>query len=87
MRLWGFASPPLHDPVAVARVIDPDIVRCAPAAVVVELHGQYTRGATVVDLHRYTDLPVNAQVAVTVDADLFWDRLLAAVATLGSRTT
>ncbi|WP_328924460.1 nucleoside hydrolase [Streptomyces sp. NBC_00190] len=86
-RLWGFASPPLHDPVAVARVIDPDIVRCAPAAVVVELHGQYTRGATVVDLHRYTDLPVNAQVAVTVDADLFWDRLLAAVATLGSRTT
>ncbi|MEU9303181.1 nucleoside hydrolase [Streptomyces sp. NPDC048269] len=85
-RLWGFASPPLHDPVAVARVIDPAIVRCVPAGVVVELRGQYTRGATVVDLHRSLDLPVNAQVAVAVDAGLFWDRMIAAVAALGSRT-
>ncbi|MFG2983846.1 nucleoside hydrolase [Streptomyces sp. NPDC048258] len=85
-RLWGFPSPPLHDPVAVARVIDPDIVRCVPAGVVVELRGQYTRGATVVDLHRSLDLPENAQVAVAVEAGLFWDRMLAAVAALGSRT-
>ncbi|MFB7467370.1 nucleoside hydrolase [Streptomyces sp. NPDC056224] len=86
-RLWGFASPPLHDPVAVARVIDPAIVGCVPAGVVVELRGQYTRGATVVDLHRSLDLPVNAQVAVAVETELFWDRLLAAVARLDSRTT
>ncbi|MGW0748436.1 nucleoside hydrolase [Streptomyces sp. NPDC002587] len=86
-RLWGFASPPLHDPVAVARVIDPAIVGCVPAGVVVELRGQYTRGATVVDLHRSPDLPVNAQVAVAVETELFWDRLLAAVARLDSRTT
>ncbi|MBT2455591.1 nucleoside hydrolase [Streptomyces sp. ISL-86] len=84
-ELWGFQDPPLHDPVAVARVIDPKIVHCVDANVVVELHGRYTRGATVVDLHRYMDRPVNAQAAITLEADLFWDRMVAAVATLGGR--
>ncbi|MFE2146231.1 nucleoside hydrolase [Streptomyces sp. NPDC059456] len=83
--LWGFPAPPLHDPVAVARVIDPGIVHCVDANVVVELNGRYTRGATVVDLHRYTGRPVNARVGVTLEADLFWDRMVAAVAALGDR--
>ncbi|MFF8268524.1 nucleoside hydrolase [Streptomyces sp. NPDC016562] len=84
--LWGFPHPPLHDPVAVARVIDPGLVHCVDANVVVELQGRYTRGATVVDLHRYVDRPVNARVAVRLEAELFWDRMVAAVATLGART-
>ncbi|MEU3778084.1 nucleoside hydrolase [Streptomyces sp. NPDC032472] len=84
-ELWGFPDPPLHDPVAVARVIDPGIVGCVEANVVVELQGRYTRGATVVDLHGRTDRPVNARVATTLDADLFWDRVVAAVSVLGRR--
>ncbi|MCX4625567.1 nucleoside hydrolase [Streptomyces sp. NBC_01443] len=84
--LWGFQDPPLHDPVAVARVIDPGIVHCVDANVVVELQGRYTRGATVVDLHRYMDRPVNAQVALTLETGLFWDRMVAAVTALGDRT-
>lgn len=84
-RLWGMPHPPLHDPVAVARVIDPAIVGCADANVVVELQGRYTRGATVVDLHEYVGRPVNARVGTTLDAELFWDRMVGAVAALGSR--
>lgn len=84
--LWGFPHPPLHDPVAVARVIDPGLVHCVDANVVVELHGRYTRGATVVDLERYVDRPVNARVAVGLETDRFWDRMIAAVAVLGART-
>ncbi|MFP1628450.1 nucleoside hydrolase [Streptomyces sp. 5K101] len=84
-RLWGFPAPPVHDPVAVTRVIDPETVRCVDAHVAVELCGRYTRGATVVDLHRYTGRPVNAQVAVRLDADRFWDRVIAAVDVLGRR--
>ncbi|MFE6845288.1 nucleoside hydrolase [Streptomyces sp. NPDC057686] len=83
--LWGFQDPPLHDPVAVARVIDPGIVHCVEANVVVELQGRYTRGATVVDLHRYLDRPVNAQVALTLESGAFWDRMVGAVRTLGDR--
>lgn len=86
-RLWGMPHPPLHDPVAVARVIDPAIVDVKDANVTVELHGRYTRGATVVDLHRYLDRPVNARVAVNLDAERFWDRMVTAVDVLGSRRT
>ncbi|MFJ7158665.1 nucleoside hydrolase [Streptomyces sp. NPDC101118] len=84
-RLYGFTAPPLHDPVAVARVLDPAIVHCVEAGVTVELRGEYTRGATVVDLHGYLGHPPNARVALTLDRDLFWDRLINAVATLGAR--
>ncbi|AWK07675.1 pyrimidine-specific ribonucleoside hydrolase RihA [Streptomyces spongiicola] len=84
-RSRGFSAPPLHDPVAVARVVDPAIVDCAEASVAVELRGAFTRGATVVDLHRHLDRPVNARVAVGLDQERFWDRVVAAVDTLGRR--
>ncbi|MDX2391284.1 MULTISPECIES: nucleoside hydrolase [unclassified Streptomyces] len=86
-RLWGMPHPPLHDPVAVARVIDPSIVDCVEANVTVELHGSHTRGATVVDLHHYLGRPVNARVAVALDTERFWDRMVGAVEALGSRRT
>ncbi|MEV6676428.1 nucleoside hydrolase [Streptomyces erythrochromogenes] len=86
-QLWGFPAPPVHDPVAVARVIDPGMVTCVDAHVAVELHGRHTRGATVVDLHGTLGRPANARVAVGLRADLFWDRLLAAVAALGGSGT
>lgn len=82
-RVFGFAHPPVHDPLAVAWVIEASIVRTVAAPVVVELAGAYTRGATVVDLHGSTALPVNADVAVGLDVDAFWRLLMDAVRTLG----
>jgi purine nucleosidase len=82
-RLFGFAAPPLHDPVAVARVIDPAVVGCVERNVVVELRGEHTRGATVVDLHELSGRPPNAQVAVELDRDRFWDMVVSAVERLG----
>jgi inosine-uridine nucleoside N-ribohydrolase len=81
-RVFGFAAPPLHDPVAVARVIDPAIVTTVYANVAVELAGIHTRGATVVDLHQVTERSPNAQVAVDLDASRFWDLIVAAIAAL-----
>ncbi|MFJ8209502.1 nucleoside hydrolase [Streptomyces sp. NPDC096033] len=86
LRLWGMPHPPLHDPVAVARVIDPAIVDCVDANVAVELRGTHTRGATVVDPHGYLGRPANARVAVALDREAFWDRMVAAVTALGART-
>jgi purine nucleosidase/pyrimidine-specific ribonucleoside hydrolase len=82
-ELFGFESPPLHDPVAVARVIDPTIVRCVSAHLVVETAGEWTAGATVVDLDGYTGRRPNAQIAVELDREAFWDRILTAISTLG----
>ncbi|MEU4192003.1 nucleoside hydrolase [Kribbella sp. NPDC026611] len=81
--LFGFAAPPLHDPVAVARVIDPAIVRCVEANLVIETQGEWTAGATVVDLDGYTGRPANARIAVELDRGAFWSRIVAAVAALG----
>jgi purine nucleosidase/pyrimidine-specific ribonucleoside hydrolase len=82
-RVFGFAAPPLHDPVAVARVIDPAIVTTVQANVAIELAGTHTRGATVVDLHQVTGRPPNAQVAVDLNTSRFWDLIVAAIAALG----
>ncbi|MFG1813670.1 nucleoside hydrolase [Kribbella sp. NPDC049174] len=82
-QLWGMSAPPLHDPVAVARVIDPAIVRCVDANVVIETEGVWTAGATVVDLHHYTGRPSNAQVAVELDRTAFWSSILDAVTLIG----
>jgi len=81
-RVFGFEHPPVHDPIAVAAVLDPSIVRTVAAPVAVELAGAYTRGATVVDLHRRTGREPNAEVAVGLDVDAFWRLLMDAVAVL-----
>jgi purine nucleosidase len=80
--VFGFAAPPLHDPVAVARVIDPSLVTCVEAFVGIETTGTFTRGATAVDLHGRSGQPPNARVAVGLDVERFFDRVVDAVARL-----
>lgn len=76
-------APPLHDPVAVARVIDASTVTCVPGRVDVELTGTYTAGATVTDFAPGPDRPANALVATEVDTPRFWDLVVGAVTALG----
>lgn len=80
LRTWGFTSPPLHDPVAVARVIDPSLVEVVSVPVAVERQGRYTAGATCVDLHHLTGEPDNALVAMQLDTQRFWDLMIGAIA-------
>ncbi|HEX7304924.1 nucleoside hydrolase [Lentzea sp.] len=81
-EVFGFEAPPLHDPVAVARVIDPSLVACVEAFVGIETSGTYTRGATVVDLHARLGEPPNARVAVGLDVERFFDVVVEAVRNL-----
>jgi pyrimidine-specific ribonucleoside hydrolase len=83
--LWGFPAAPVHDPVAVARLIAPDVVRCVPAHVAIELAGTHTRGATVVDRFDITGEDPNAEVAVELDHEGFWALVTDAVGRLGTR--
>jgi purine nucleosidase len=82
--IWGLPAPPVHDPVAVARVIDPELVRCEEAHVAVELHGTHTRGATVCDRFGVRGRTPNARVAIELDASGFWDLVVGAVDRLGA---
>ena len=64
-------------------MIAPDLVVCVRAPVVVELEGEHTRGATVVDLHRRTGRSADVEVATQLDVPAFWDLVIGAVAALG----
>ncbi|MET0235725.1 MAG: nucleoside hydrolase [Kibdelosporangium sp.] len=81
--VFGMPDPPVHDPVAVAAVAQPDLLRFVDVPVAVELAGTHTRGATVVDLHGVTRRPANARVALELDRAGFWDLMLTAIERLG----
>jgi purine nucleosidase/pyrimidine-specific ribonucleoside hydrolase len=81
--LFGFPAPPVHDPCAVALVADPATVRSTDAFVAIETQGEWTRGATVVDLHGRHGRPPNARVAIDLDVPRFWDLVIDAVDRLG----
>jgi inosine-uridine nucleoside N-ribohydrolase len=80
--IYGFAGPPVHDPCALALVIDPPLVRTVEAFVGIETEGRWTRGATVVDLTGRLGRPANARVAMELDAPGFWKLVLGAIAAL-----
>nr|WP_042196721.1 nucleoside hydrolase [Kibdelosporangium sp. MJ126-NF4]CEL22440.1 Inosine-uridine preferring nucleoside hydrolase [Kibdelosporangium sp. MJ126-NF4] len=82
-EVFGMPDPPVHDPVAVAAVAEPDLLTLVEAPVAVELAGTHTRGATVVDLHGVTGKPANARVALELDRARFWDVMLGAIERLG----
>ncbi|MBO3841198.1 MAG: nucleoside hydrolase [Candidatus Brockarchaeota archaeon] len=62
----GFRQPVLHDPLALATLVDYRIVNAEKTRVEVELKGEYTRGFTVI-----TNGAPNASVCLNVDVDRF----------------
>jgi inosine-uridine nucleoside N-ribohydrolase len=81
--VFGFDAPPLHDPCAVAHVVDPTLLRTKPMRVDVELRGEWTAGRTVCDVHGVTGRPANADVGLEIDVPRFWDLLVATLARYG----
>lgn len=78
----GFEWPPVHDPVCIARLIDPELVTTRNAHVAIETAGQWTYGMTVVDFDGSPDNPLDTKVATDLDAAGFWDHVLAATRAL-----
>ncbi len=83
--VWGFDSPPVHDPCTVAALIDPTLIRWQDSFVAVETCGEWTRGATVVDLHGRLGREPNVQVAMELDVERYWDLVLSNLDDLGQR--
>ena len=74
-RSFGFDAPPLHDPVAVAAILEPGVLRTRPMNVEIECQSDLTRGETVCDLHGVTGRRANADVGVELDREAFFDLL------------
>lgn len=83
-KIWNFSSPPVHDPCTIAALIDPSLIIWGHAFVAVETTGEFTRGATVVDLdRRWPERAANVEVAMQLDTDRYWDLVLATIGKLG----
>ena len=74
-RYDGFYGAFIHDPFALAAVLDPALVTTEPLFVDVESSGELTTGMTVADRRHLTGRPANVDVAVSADATTFLDRL------------
>jgi len=79
----GFDYPPVHDPVAVAYVIDPTVLTVRKAPLDVELTGTITLGMTVADLRAPAPDDCTTQVATGLDADKFWGLVTDAIRRIG----
>jgi len=92
-EVFGIDGGALHDPCAVAALIDPTLIHFEPMHVAVELHGEHTYGMTVCD-HRHLRVTggematigkqvgkgANAEVALSLDAPRFFDLLTETIA-------
>lgn len=88
-KLFGLEGGSMHDPLAVGALIDPEMLRFESMHVAVELRGEHTYGMTLCDYRHHKPFGLdsgvegirrgeepNAEVAVAVDIDRFWELFL-----------
>lgn len=80
-RVFGFDAPAVHDPCAVAAIVDPTLLHTRPMNVEVDLGSELSLGRTVCDVYGTTGRSPNAEVAMGIEVDRFWELMLAALAT------
>ncbi len=79
-RVFGFDAPAVHDPCAVAAVIDAALVPTRRMNVEVDTTSELSLGRTVCDVYGITGRPANVDVAIDLDVEPFWDLVIASLA-------
>jgi purine nucleosidase len=79
----GFDAPPVHDPCAVAYVIDPTVMTTRRVPVDIELTGALTLGMTVADFRSPPPDDCTTSVAVELDHEKFWGLVVDALQRIG----
>jgi pyrimidine-specific ribonucleoside hydrolase len=74
---------PMHDPLAVAHVLQPGLVEALPAFIDVDCGWEQGRGRTNVDLRARGGQEPNAHAGVDVDANAFAELLIERISSLG----
>jgi purine nucleosidase len=83
-RYDGFYGAFIHDPLVVAAALDPSLVTTEAAAVDVDTAGGPGDGQTIADWRGLWGRRPNVDVALTVDADAFLQRLVERVGALAA---
>jgi purine nucleosidase len=79
----GMDAAAVHDPCAVAYVIDPTVMTTERVPVDIELAGTLTKGMTVADFRNPRPEYCHTQVAVKLDFDKFWGLVVDALRRIG----
>ncbi len=79
----GFDHPPVHDPCAVALVIDPAVMKVVRVPLDVELTGTLTLGMTVADFRAAAPETCNTFAATDLDHARFWALVVDALERIG----
>jgi inosine-uridine nucleoside N-ribohydrolase len=80
---YGWPGSPIHDALALAHVIRPELLDTVRCGVRVDTGGELSRGRTNVDRWGRMAWAPNASVAVDVDAEAFLDLLEERISALG----
>jgi inosine-uridine nucleoside N-ribohydrolase len=72
-KSYGFSAPPVHDPCAVAAVIDPSIISAQMTCVEIETTGEWTAGRTVCDVYGRLGKQPNVRLGYALDVPRFWN--------------
>ena len=75
-EVFGFSAPPLHDPCAVAVVVEPAIMRTQLAHVAIETTGTWTCGRTVCDVYGTLQRTPQVHVGYALDVSRFWEMVI-----------
>jgi ribosylpyrimidine nucleosidase len=71
-KIFGLDGGPLHDPVTIAYLIDPSVLKLNHCYVEIDIRSVASYGRTNCDLNHFSDHEPNADVAVDIDVDKFW---------------
>jgi len=80
---YGWDGAPVHDAVAVAHVIDPEILQTRHCGVRVDTGPELSRGRTYVDLWGAAGWQPNCHVATEIDSERFLELLVERIGRLG----
>ena len=75
-NVFGFSAPPVHDPCAVAAVVEPGIIQAAEMYVEIETISELNAGRTVCDVYGKLGKPANVRVGYGLDVEKFWGMLI-----------
>ncbi len=79
-------EPPLHDPCAVAFVINPELFEYRLMRVDVECASPLSYGQTVCDVFSMSKKPKNVHVCTKMNVEKFWELMLDAVKAADQKT-
>jgi len=72
-KVFNLPGGPLHDPVTIAYLINPDLLTIAHVNLEIDLSKGPSYGRTNCDMFNYRKKPRNAHVATDIDVDAFFD--------------